>query len=470
MKVNPVSFIQNKKGLAGLVCVTLLITAAVFIQNLSSRIRQITVLGEGVQTCYQRIHQTYTARILGDTSAPYLEESFLSSTQECLADSMSYFEAHLEGFLTGGVTLLNEVNELTHEFNTKLASMEGNPENVVASVLGRRFERLETKKDEFLERLEGLSGNALASYSSLKWSFFLLIGLVSFFFIGELWNSFSLARNNEELEGRAQDMLHDPSIKAEQVETFLTEALESNGLPRCALLVNGSARQNKKAVTQEELPKEVTLKAVPVLGNTQEEINAQADAIWDMPETVITNDVVQPEAVSLNEVLTNSLELLSSRFVTSAVSLDTNVTTDLSVFGNEEEVEQIIYLLLNQTIKNCDNCERESHLSINAKNLGSTVFLNLFDSGKGFSKDFLDFNRGLSADCPEDSRDLLIVKEFAKELKADLTFENLQGSNGDIVGSKVQVAFRSPGKEEKSGRRLVSLKKGKKRDLEAALS
>ena len=53
MKVNPVNFIQNKKGLAGLVCVTLLITAGFFLQNLSNRIRQISVLGEGVQTCYQ---------------------------------------------------------------------------------------------------------------------------------------------------------------------------------------------------------------------------------------------------------------------------------------------------------------------------------------------------------------------------------------------------------------------------------
>lgn len=473
MKVNPVNFIQNKKGLAGLVCVTLLIAAGFFIQNLSNRIRQITVLGEGVQTCYQRIHQTYTARVLGDKSAPYLQEGFLTSTQDCLADTTAYFESHLQSFLTGGLTLLNDVNSLTDEFHGKLAGLEGNPENVVASVLGRRFERLETKKDEFLDRLEGLSGKAMASYSSLKWSFFLLIGLVSFFFLGELWNNISLANSNEDLENRAQDLLHDPTVQAEQVETLLTEALENNGLPKTALLVNGTARQNKP--TDNDIGTvDLAGKPVPVYGKSKEEVEAQIDAMWDdkqpgLPEGAPIVATNEPESVSFNDVLGNTLELLSSRFVTSAVTLDTNVPQGLRVFGTEEEIQQVIYLLLNQNLKSCEGSKQATHISVNAKTLGSTVFLTVFDSGAGFTKEFLDFNRGLSSECPEESRDLLVVKEFAKELKSDLTFENLLGSGGDVVGSKIQIAMRSPGKKE-SGKKLVSLKKGKKRDLEASFS
>jgi len=474
MKVNPVNFIQNKKGLAGLVCVTLLIAAGFFIQNLSNRIRQITVLGEGVQTCYQRIHQTYTARVLGDLSAPYLEEAFLTSTQDCLADTTAYFESHLESFLTGGLTLLNDVNKLTHEFHGKLEGLEGNPENVVASVLGRRFERLETKKDEFLERLEGLSSKAMASYSSLKWSFFLLIGLVSFFFLGELWNNITLAKRNDEIEEKAGDLLHDPSALAEQVESLITEALENNGLPKTALLVNGTARQ-KKVVINEVDPIDLAGKPVPVYGKSKEEVEAQIDAMWDdkqpgLPAGAPSIASQEPESVSLNETLGNTLELLSSRFVTSAVTLDTNLPKGLRVFGNEEEIQQIVYLLLNQNLKSCENGNGESHISVNAKTLGSTVFLTVFDSGIGFSKEFLDFNRGLTSECPESSKDLIIVKEFAKELKADLTFENLMGSTSEVVGSKIQMAFRSPGKTEKKSKRLTSLVKGKKRDLEASLS
>lgn len=471
MKVNPVSFLKNKKGLAGLTCIALLVTAAIFIQGLSGRIRMITVLGEGVQTCYQRTHQTYTARVLGDLGAPYLEQSFLSSTQECLADSMSYFEAHLAPFLTGGVTLLNEINDLTHEFNKKLNGMEGNPEGVVASVLGRRFERLETKKDEFLERLENLSGKALASYSSLNWSFFLLIGLVSFFFIGELWNALSLGRLNADLEKKALSFLHDPKAKAEQIGELLTEALETNGLKSCSLLVNGTVRQVKElssSILQEELP---TLKVRPVLAAGPLELDAQIDKMWNAPESAIKKEEREQDlSVSFNEVLGNTLEILSSRFVTSAISLDINIPNNIRVNGSDEEIQQVVYLLLNQVIKSCEGSDKESSLSIDVKTLGNTVFFTLLDSGIGFSKEFLEFNRGLSPNCPDTSRDLLIVREFAKELNADLSFENLLASDGGVVGSKVQVALRSPGESLESGRRLVSLKKGKKKDLEASFS
>jgi hypothetical protein len=478
MKVNPVNFLKNKKALAGMLCVGLLVTASFFIQNLSNRIRQITVLGEGVQTCYQRVHQSYTARVLGDLSAPYLEKSFLTSTGDCLADTMSFYEANLEGFLTGGVTLLNKVNSLTDEFHSKLGGLEGNPENIVVSVLGRRFEKLEIKKDEFLEKLEAVSGKAMASYSSLKWSFFLLIGLVSFFFIGELWNTWNLSQENAELESQAEDMLQDPSITASRVDALITEALELNGLPKAALLVNGIARTVEN--TTNELKDDILGAAVPVISKNKEAINAQLDAIWNQSEQgiqpglptgappVSTNE---PDSVSLDDILSSTLELLSSRFVTSAITVDMNISEELKVYGEEEEIQQIIYLLLNQNIRSCEGKlgSKAAHLSLNAKILGNSTFLSLFDSGNGFSKDFLDFNRGLSPNCPEDYRDLLIVKEFAKSLKADLTFENLLGSDGNIAGGKTQMAFRAPGKLLPR-KRLVSLKKGRKRDLEASFS
>ncbi|MFT6069909.1 MAG: hypothetical protein ACJAT2_000923 [Bacteriovoracaceae bacterium] len=477
MKVNPVNFFKNKKALAGMLCVGLLVTASFFIQNLSNRIRQITVLGEGVQTCYQRIHQSYTARVLGDLSAPYLEQSFLTSTGDCLADTMSFYEANLDGFLTGGVTLLNEVNSLTDEFHNKLGGLEGNPENIVASVLGRRFEKLETKKDEFLEKLEAVSGKAMASYSSLKWSFFLLIGLVSFFFLGELWNSWNLSQANNELEEQAEDMLQDPGVSAQNVEALITSALELNGLPKTALLVNGSVRVESESLPAEELRNDIAGKPVPVLSQNKEAINAQIDEIWNQPAQpglpkgapqVATNE---PESVSLDDILSNTLELLSSRFVTSAITVDMNISEELKVYGGEEEIQQVIYLLLNQNIRSCEGLDSgvAGHLSLNAKILGNSTFLSLFDSGNGFSKEFLDFNRGLTSVCPEEYKDLLIVKEFAKSLKADLTFENLLGSDGKVAGGKTQIAFRAPGVSLPK-KRLISLRKGKKRDLEASFS
>ena len=480
MKVNPVNFFKNKKALAGMLCVGLLVTASFFIQNLSNRIRQITVLGEGVQTCYQRIHQSYTARVLGDLSAPYLEQSFLTSTGDCLADTMSFYEANLDGFLTGGVSLLNQVNSLTDEFHSKLDGLEGNPENIVVSVLGRRFEKLEIKKDEFLEKLEAVSGKAMASYSSLKWSFFLLIGLVSFFFIGELWNSWNLSEANQDLELKAQDLLQDPGATASNATALITEALELNGLPKTALLVNGSARLENDTNQPINETADFAGKPVPVLSQNKEVINAQIDALWNQPDQTVQPGLPagappvatnEPVSVSLDEILSNTLELLSSRFVTSAITVDMNIAGELRVYGEEEEIEQILYLLLNQNIRSCEGIvgPRGAHLSLNAKVLGNSTFLSLFDSGSGFSKDFLDFNRGLSSECPEEYKDLLIVKEFAKALKADLSFENLLGSDGKIAGGKVQIAFRAPGNELPK-KRLVSLRKGKKRDLEASFS
>ena len=42
-----------------------------FIQNTNNSLRNLVVLSDGLQTCTTRVSQTYTAKLIGDTTSPY---------------------------------------------------------------------------------------------------------------------------------------------------------------------------------------------------------------------------------------------------------------------------------------------------------------------------------------------------------------------------------------------------------------
>ena len=87
----------------------------------NGKMTKLSTLEEGVSTCFTRLNQSYTAKMLGDGASVHLNASFRESTQECFSDVISYGEKTVR--LPGKTVLgkLNAMSTQTYWFQQKLS-------------------------------------------------------------------------------------------------------------------------------------------------------------------------------------------------------------------------------------------------------------------------------------------------------------------------------------------------------------
>src|SRR3990167_8699403 len=111
--------------------------------------RAANELKSGVSTCFTRINQTLTAMLIGDFSAEYVQTSFTTDTQDCLSESLSFFENNLKGQINVQKDL-NSLSTDTYWFHEKVASISSLAQretvNVQTSNIIDKYVKLENFK------------------------------------------------------------------------------------------------------------------------------------------------------------------------------------------------------------------------------------------------------------------------------------------------------------------------------------
>ena len=69
-------------------------------QENSEKIKRLTNFDSGMQTCFSRVNQTYTASMLADSSSNYLTQNFQNFTEECFAEGILNVEETFKGELS----------------------------------------------------------------------------------------------------------------------------------------------------------------------------------------------------------------------------------------------------------------------------------------------------------------------------------------------------------------------------------
>lgn len=473
MKVNLGSWIQGRSKILATLGLFSLVGISAGLQNFSSLNGKILALQEGLQTCFTRVHNSYTARLIGSGSN-YLNESFVANTEECFGEAIRVYE-NLQ--LDNGV-VLEDLNALStdvswfHQKATATAEeglFDGNPENVILANMSNRFEKLEIKKEEINEALAS-EKNQIQAQKAMLGSIFYFAAAIVPLFIGL---DYFRQRKQEEILGdsekQAKEMLASDKISSGLVRDLIVKTLTGLGLRSLARLYEVSAMREGQDITgdnsQENAKSDETGQPVMLTRGSQKD---QIDKIWNESTPSAQKKPAKIEkrsSFSLEESVTNVIDLVSSKIFTQGINLDTQ-TEEVQVYGDKEAFEQALYNLMTNSIENYDFDDPHKYLSLNVRRLGSTVLFDLFDSGREFSKGFLRQAKGLATGMVEHT-ELAIAQSLVEDFSAKISFENVANTDGSQVGRKAQIVLEAVAAKEKSipKRRLARVEKTTKKEL-----
>jgi hypothetical protein len=228
------------------------------------------------------------------------------------------------------------------------------------------------------------------------------------------------------------------------VDQLVEKGLITMGLPVSAqifrdyhgeLLERSSYRQSYKEVTR-----------TPEVENVIEEKVED----YQVPE------VYSGHKTSLKEVLV-SIQNINSKDLIHASEV-----RDVQMSVNFESFEQMFNAAINKLASRRSDNKR---IMISNQIHSDRCIINLFLGGNAFTASELDFSQnhqGVSADSVD--MNMIILKEMAMETNTTWMMENKTDKNGIITGMSIRFTVNRAPKESKT-KNLVSVVKGKKRDL-----
>lgn len=442
------SYFKRKRAFLAVTLVGGIALSGVIMKNASSQKAELSVLGEGVQTCFLRANQTHTAKLLGQTGLEYLASGFFAATEECFAEALGTAKTKFQAEGKGLIRDLNTLSSEVHNFHQKLKSPDEKLENISAL-----FSKIETLKDDVLEESDAARTSLNSSFDQARQIFFLLCGLFPLLFVWELIER----RRNESrmmaIEEEALKQLGDGRARLDsQMEAVIKRALEFSEFVNCARLFENWSEN--RLVTTHKVYNEL-----PVPKKTQDFVIEEPRVAEEIHEDVL-EPVVGLKEVAIEPLLAKVVDHLSSRIFTSGIMLDLDVSEDLKVMGREETVEQLFFHTILRSVNALSDTSGVRRLRISAKLVGQTAVLELTDNGDAFSSDLLDAQVGL-ASVTNGDLELTLTRELTKELGGQIILENVLKGR-EAIGGKVKIRLMAANVE---GKRLVSLKKGKKKDL-----
>ena len=78
--------IKDKFAAANIFLVSLVVLSGFSFKYSAQNMQGLTVVGDGLQTCFNRVQQSFTARLLGQGGSNYLDTDFLVNTENCFGE------------------------------------------------------------------------------------------------------------------------------------------------------------------------------------------------------------------------------------------------------------------------------------------------------------------------------------------------------------------------------------------------
>lgn len=463
---------KNKRNVLGLVLLGVLIYSTFNIQENSQSLKKLTNLESGIQTCFGRVNQTYTAKLLEDTASQYLTQNFEALTEECFAESILNVDENFKVELANATKKLSTLASNVHWFHEDLIAPNGvkSLANGEGRDLGTRFEKIENVKDEILEETETLKNNITKQLNTGKNIFYVASALLVFIMLLEYFSNTkrSISNNAREIEAE-RELLDNGGVQSVKMGEIVRMALEQNDLNNCAKLFNNyyiHAAFEKTSKTKNKNPLDalITPDVTPIAVSEE-----NLEKVWNDDTIGIMADVVtKKEPINLDQYITKTIDILSEKLFSKGVQLDVKVDDGIFVRGNDEAIEQIIYHAINFSINNSLESKRGKTVSVNALKLGDLVALDITASGNGFSSELLKGRIGLTSSNETLDLDLQICQSLLSDLDGKMQIDNKISQTGEVVGGRIKLILKAV--ETPKTAKLVDLKKGSKKDILAQLN
>ncbi len=460
---------ESKRSIVGLFLLAGLVFTTYKIQENSGNIKRLTNFESGIQTCFTRVNQTYTANLLGDTASTYLTQNFQNLTEECLAEGILTVENSFQEQLSAAAKQLSNLASNVHWFHEDILAPSGAKNlagNGGARDVEARFEKIETTKDEILESTDKLKNDITNSLNQQKNFFYVSATLLVIIMLAEYMSLTRrrLSNNAREKEAEAE-LLDNGGVSSVKVGEIIRVALEQNDLINCSKLF---ANFHSNTVTEKNKNKGSLESLITPLGTTKASVNIEQ--IWEDDTIGVAADMteVKWEDVNLEQMSSAVVDLLAEKLFSQGVQLDINIPDNLSIRARGEDVEQTLYHLFAYAINSTQSENGEKSISVFAHKLGDVVAFDLIYSGAGFDEAILKQRAGLENSAVELDLDLQICQTLLNGLEAKTQLDNKIDQNGNVVGGRVKIIFK--GAVNANQGRLVDLKVGSKKEILAAMS
>lgn len=471
-----VNVFENKRSIAGLFLLAGLIFTTYSIQENSGQIKRLTNFESGIQTCFTRVNQTYTANLLGDKASTYLTQNFQNLTEECLAEGILAVENSLSKDLAASAKLLSNLASNVHWFHEDILAPNG-AKNLAGSGqardVGSRFEKIETTKDEILESTNSLKTQITNSQNFQKNIFYISATLLVMLMIAEYMSITRRRLSNNAREKEAHDeLLNNGGAASVKVGEIIRVALEQNDMVNCSKLF---ANFHAFTITEKGKNKMSLETLVTPMGTDTNKAVYTIDKIWEDDSIGVAADITANNKlhnINLEQMSSTVVDLLAEKLFSQGVQLDMNIADNLEIRARQEELEQTLYHLFAYAINSTQSTNGEKNISVYAHKLGDVVAFDLIHSGGGFGESTLKKRIGLEDNGSELNLDLQICQSLLEEIQAKIQLDNKLDQNGNVIGGRVKIIFKAAAMtaEAINQGRLVDLKVGSKKEILAAMS
>jgi hypothetical protein len=423
---------------------SLFVTLASFwhLRQNQGHLDRMNSLSQGVNTCFSRISQTFTALMIKDIRSPYLNRSFMAVSDECLGET-SKAVSPFKKDLGKGYQLLNQlISEVNwfHEIVVKIHAplVAKQAVHPPMTPLMDRFSKMENFKTDLIDEMELTVGKLRELQRNDEY----LIALSLIIFVLGL----SLLSLQDHQRARVIKQLEDSAVN------LLQSGRNNTGAVVDQLIDNALSSQNLLITSQVfrdyhgHLLESLAMRQKSVIKNNNQKIFVEEEPITEVRETEFKT--------SLKEVL---------------ISIQNNQPKDLIQATEVRDVHlDVSYEVLEQVMSSSINqlaSRRTGGKKILVSNQihSDKSIINIFLGDSIYTATELSFSQSqLDKNAETIDMNLIILKEMVNESGIQWQLENKVDRNGKIIGANIKLNVKRVPKEKS---KLVSLTKGKKRDL-----
>lgn len=415
-------------------------------QSNQAQLERMNNLNQGVSTCFNRISQTFTAMMIKDIQSSYLNRGFMGLSDECLNETIKGINPFRQNAGRGYETLNKLISEVhwLHESILKIHApmLAGQNLNPSLAPLSDKFSKMESYKVDLLDEVDAVN----AQLKNIQANDELLMGAGLLMFVISLsllsLQEFNRIQIRREIEKDALNLLKSGQANVGAiVDQLIDRALMNNALPVSAQIFRDYHGELLERVS------------VRVPAAKKADSRAPAVVAEETEEVVATPDAAR---ASLKEALV-SLQNVHSKNV-----IQLSEIRDVTLAVNHENLEQMLNASVN---KLADRRTDNKKIMISNQIHSDKSIINLFLAGTTFSAAELEYSsnpKSVSAEGVD--MNMIILKEMASEAGAAWHLENKADRSGNITGMNIRLVLNRSSKE-KNSKNLVSVVRGKKRDI-----
>ena len=425
-------------------------------QNYTQNQVDLYKANSGLGICKQRIIQSFTAIMIKDLSSNYLSEGFQQMSSDCLNEVSSVISS-----LVSNKKISNQLNNLksdTHWFYQKLNRLVSLAEkenvNVSESNIVSKYAELENLgssiEDGILQEATFLENSMLLS-SALFY--------LSFFSLGLCMVVFAMSKRvfKRKEEFNPLDM---------KDEAKLFNYLNDKGLGDFALSLQSYILDLKeKKAGAEDMA--MTLQEER---SDDPRYNIDLD-ILNTPIEQEIEELEKPNTVDFVEqfaIVSKRLEQLAKE---KNITLDISLADHFKVVAEQEQLQQLIYSLVNFGMECVSDVKDQKRLKISAKPLGGISYLKVETIGALIDDDKKSFLNGKNQDTTNLSMDIILLKEIFNEMDVKFALKNKQNANKGLLSTEIEIVLKRSAEDEstKSASSVVSVIRGNKSEVRRIL-